>query len=362
MRPLLPLALLLAACSPLATPAPYAPAPAMLQVTDAPDLRATQYAIDAQVRLEAERTETAQAHAIATRTQVAAETQAAGTAMFASASATGAAVSYSVTLQAIAAQQATGTFESGAATQTATAAIPAGTATAAAQVAMAEREGMTWVWSGVVITAILLIAAAAGAILVYSFGAVQIANSQAAIIRENSLAYERETRAIAEATQIKIFGRVLATIVRGEITSTRYIPGLVIDAQTNHQESLPPPSQVATTGDYADAYNLVLAGMFVKAELVKRENPEKWPANRLPGAEQFQQANAGGWAREWPPEVAALIPRFASAGMWTEAKRGMEEFLVWGPRGTYAKTGQLAHLANALKQAQSRAAMMTNGD
>lgn len=363
MRPLLPALLLLcAACSPLAStsaPARYAPAQF---ATETPDIFATQYAIDAQVRLKVERTETAQAFAIATRTAIAGETQSAGTAMYAAAGATGTAVEYSERLQAVSASQAAATFQAGAATQTATAAGPAMTATRAAQVAQAERDSATWLWSGVVLTAILLIAAGAGAILVYSFGAVQIANSQAALIRERSQAWERETRVIAESTQTKILGNLMVNLLRGEIISSMYLPSSAVNAKQDYQDDLPETPQVTKTGDYALAANLCLAGMYVRARMAQTENPDKWPKSRLPGVAQFQLAQSEGWYADMPDEISDLIPTYASAAMWQQAKDSMAEFLESGPKGTYTKTGELAHLANKLRQAQNRAAMMTNGD
>lgn len=78
--------------------------------------------------------------------------------MFASASATGAAVEYSERLQAVSASQAAATLWAGAATQTAAAAIPAETQAAAAALATAEREERgAWAWLIAGVVAFLLV-------------------------------------------------------------------------------------------------------------------------------------------------------------------------------------------------------------
>jgi len=139
------LPLLLAACAPLATPARYGPVGGQAaQSTAQPDWGATAAAAVAAAEYAGGQTATAQAHVIATRTQAAAETQSAGTAMYAALGATQTAAAVSVTLQAVVGQWATGTFQAGAATASATAAIPMMTATQAAAVVQEARAEIAW--------------------------------------------------------------------------------------------------------------------------------------------------------------------------------------------------------------------------
>lgn len=169
MRPLLPaLAMLLCACSPLATPAPYAPAIARPeQVADA---GATSAVAVAAATYAAQQTQTAYSATVQAGAIV-------GTALAAEAVGTRAAVdsmathsALTVTAQSVAGGWATGTYQAGAATQTATAAIPAMTATRAAQVVAQERSMWTWVFWMIL---------GAAAFLVVVFGLIDIATRSA---------------------------------------------------------------------------------------------------------------------------------------------------------------------------------------
>jgi hypothetical protein len=236
---LISLALALAACAPLETSTPLAPANAPrldAPATAAPDYAATAIVADAAARYAAGATQTAEAVVQVTRAAEATATSAGATALWSGVSAAQTQTALTATMQFVAGQQATGTQQAGIATATASAAAPIATATYQAQVLRQAEESR----NGLILL-LVSVALFVFVVVVLAIGGQRWIISRG-IEREQAAAGARAISE-AQAEKIKTEAKRQATIIH-QLPPAPGRPGrivIVLDGYVTQNIPLPAP-------------------------------------------------------------------------------------------------------------------------